>query len=222
MSLMKEAIGGWESHWWYVFHKEVKSRDSTTWFRIWQFKTPAKKQYPQMRLLAEWSIFWGDDRGSLKEGVKNYVTGPMSPLNSPIFSVFTSIVWAIKRVMIRSAPLSWLHFQHLHAQRAEGPCPGTRETRSWLSDQRRGPSRQTPPSEVRPASSCCRRQTCRARGRRTCKSARSGSEASSRATASAGRGRVVCVRRWSPAVGCRRRAPASAAPVSQVNTRQHK
>ncbi len=25
-----------EIYWWYLFHKEVKSRDSTTWFRIWQ------------------------------------------------------------------------------------------------------------------------------------------------------------------------------------------
>jgi hypothetical protein len=29
-----------ESHWWYLFYKEVKSWDSTTWFRIWQFQTP--------------------------------------------------------------------------------------------------------------------------------------------------------------------------------------
>ncbi len=32
-----------ESHWWYLFHKEVKSWDSTTWFRIWLFQTPAYK-----------------------------------------------------------------------------------------------------------------------------------------------------------------------------------
>jgi hypothetical protein len=31
------------------------------------------------------SFFGGDDRGSLKEGVKTYLMAPMSPLNSPIF-----------------------------------------------------------------------------------------------------------------------------------------
>ncbi len=30
-----------ENHWWYLFHKEVKSWDFTTWFRIWQFQTRA-------------------------------------------------------------------------------------------------------------------------------------------------------------------------------------
>ncbi len=33
--------------------REVKSWDSTTWFKIWQFQTPAWKQYPQMHLIAE-------------------------------------------------------------------------------------------------------------------------------------------------------------------------
>ncbi len=35
MSLMQE------SHWRYLFHKEAKSWDSTTWFRICQFQTKA-------------------------------------------------------------------------------------------------------------------------------------------------------------------------------------
>jgi hypothetical protein len=30
-----------EQYGWYLFHKEVKSGDSTTWFRIWQFQTTA-------------------------------------------------------------------------------------------------------------------------------------------------------------------------------------
>ncbi len=48
-----------ESHWWYLFHKEVKSWDSTTWFRILQFQTPAWKRYLQMHLPTERFIFWG-------------------------------------------------------------------------------------------------------------------------------------------------------------------
>ncbi len=31
-----------ENHGWFLFRTEVKSWDSTTWFRIWQFQTPAK------------------------------------------------------------------------------------------------------------------------------------------------------------------------------------
>jgi hypothetical protein len=31
------------SHWWYVFHKEVKSWHSTSRFRICQFHTPVLK-----------------------------------------------------------------------------------------------------------------------------------------------------------------------------------
>jgi hypothetical protein len=27
------------SHWWYLFHQQVKSWDSTIWLRIWQFQT---------------------------------------------------------------------------------------------------------------------------------------------------------------------------------------
>jgi hypothetical protein len=47
-----------ESHLWYPFHKKVKSCDSTTWFRIWQFQTPAWKWYLQMHLLVERLVFF--------------------------------------------------------------------------------------------------------------------------------------------------------------------
>jgi hypothetical protein len=47
-----------------------------------------------MHLLTERFIFWGDDRGFLKGGVKAYLMAPMSSLNSPFFlPVFTSIVY---------------------------------------------------------------------------------------------------------------------------------
>ncbi len=47
-----------ESRWWYLIQKEVKSRDSRTWFRNCQFQTSAWKPYLQMLLLAERFVFW--------------------------------------------------------------------------------------------------------------------------------------------------------------------
>jgi hypothetical protein len=47
------------SHSWYLSDGEVNSWDSTTWFRIWQFQTPALKWYLQMHLVAENFISWG-------------------------------------------------------------------------------------------------------------------------------------------------------------------
>ncbi len=76
-----------ESHWRNLFHKEVKSWDSTTWFKIWQFQTPAWKRYLQMHLLAERFAFWGDDRGFLKVGIKTYPIAQMSPFTLPTFFV---------------------------------------------------------------------------------------------------------------------------------------
>ncbi len=50
-----------------------------------------------MHLVAERFVFWGDDWGFLKEGVKTYLVTPMSLLNSPVlFSVFTSTVYGLK------------------------------------------------------------------------------------------------------------------------------
>ncbi len=79
-----------------VIHRDRKSWDSTTWFRIWQFQTSAWTRYLQMHLLAEqffllggsWSGFY--DRGS--HDLPNIA--PMSPLNSPIsIFVFTNIMY---------------------------------------------------------------------------------------------------------------------------------
>jgi hypothetical protein len=60
-----------ESHWWYLFHKEVKSRDFTTWFRFCDFK-------PQLESSIFKSIFWlngsilgGDDHGFLKREARH-------------------------------------------------------------------------------------------------------------------------------------------------------
>ncbi len=45
-----------ESHWWYLIDKDVKIWDSTTWFKIWKFQTPAKKRDLQIHLLTEWLV----------------------------------------------------------------------------------------------------------------------------------------------------------------------
>jgi hypothetical protein len=73
-----------ESHWWHLFHKEVKSLDSTTWFRIWRSHTPALKLYLQMHLLAELNslLFGGDNCSFLVEEVKTYLMAPMPSINS--------------------------------------------------------------------------------------------------------------------------------------------
>ncbi len=48
----------WENHWWYLFHKKVKSWDSTTWFKIWQFQTTAWERYLQVHLQDEKFVFF--------------------------------------------------------------------------------------------------------------------------------------------------------------------
>jgi hypothetical protein len=75
-----------ESHWWNLFHKEVKSWESTTWHSNLTISNPGLKRYPQMHLLAERLVFVCNDRGFLKEGVKTCVMAPISPLNSPNFN----------------------------------------------------------------------------------------------------------------------------------------
>ncbi len=46
------------TNWCRLFHKDVKSWDSSTWFRIWNYQTPAEKKYLHMHLLAERFVFW--------------------------------------------------------------------------------------------------------------------------------------------------------------------
>jgi hypothetical protein len=64
-------------------HKEVKSWDSTSWSRVWQYQTLAwKRDYLRMHLLAEWLTLWGHVWGFLKDGVMTYLMAPISPRNS--------------------------------------------------------------------------------------------------------------------------------------------
>ncbi len=75
MSLMSETP------WWYLLHWEMKSWDSTTWLKIWQFQTPAWK-----RLLASpgWTVCCLEVmiRFLWKKGIKNYQMAPMLPLST--------------------------------------------------------------------------------------------------------------------------------------------
>ncbi len=73
-----------ESHWWYLLHKEVKSWDSTIWFRIWQNQTPGLKavssKFKCIYTGGTVSFLGGDDQGFLWEGVMTYLMAPLSPL----------------------------------------------------------------------------------------------------------------------------------------------
>jgi hypothetical protein len=71
---------------WNQSNKEVKSQDSTTWFRVWQFQTRVK--IGTFKCIS-WlnGLFSGEvDRYFLKERVKTCQMVPMSPFNSPAFS----------------------------------------------------------------------------------------------------------------------------------------
>jgi hypothetical protein len=73
---------------WYLFHKEMKSWDYTTWFRIWH-----------LHLLAEWFAFWiwlsgvsGRVSEMFSEGVKTYLMARMLLLNF-FFCVHIYSLW---------------------------------------------------------------------------------------------------------------------------------
>ncbi len=83
-----------ESHWLYLFHKEVKSWDSTTWFRIWRFQTPGLKAVSS-NLSPGWTVcflglmigvFWKRESIPIKRH-------HCLLYNRQLFSVFTSVVY---------------------------------------------------------------------------------------------------------------------------------
>jgi hypothetical protein len=78
-----------ESQWWYLFHKEVKSCDSTTLVLDLTISKPGLKAVSSNASLG-WRVrFFGrDDPGFLKEEVRTYPMAPMSPINSPTFFCF--------------------------------------------------------------------------------------------------------------------------------------
>ncbi len=83
-----------ESRWWYLLHKEVKSWYSTTWFRIWQFQTPAQKRYLQMHLLAEPFVSGRWLSGFPERGNQGLSIGTnFGSQLAKLSSVFTSIVY---------------------------------------------------------------------------------------------------------------------------------
>jgi hypothetical protein len=83
-----------ESHWWYLFYKDVKSSTtSTTWVRIWQTQTRAWEGYPQMHLLDELFFFWGCWSGFSERRSQNLSNGTNVASKLATLSVFTSIVY---------------------------------------------------------------------------------------------------------------------------------
>ncbi len=85
------------SHWCYLFHKEVKSWDSTTWFRIWQFQTPAWKRYLQKHPLAERFVFAGWWSGFSERGSQDLSNGTNVASQLANFSsVCTSVVYGYR------------------------------------------------------------------------------------------------------------------------------
>ncbi len=97
-----------ESRWWHLFHKEVKSWDSTTWFRIWQFQTPTEKRCFQLHLLAEQFVSWRWWSG-FSERVKTYLMAPMSPLDSPTF--FCLHIYSLW-LDLRAVSIAWSLVEH--------------------------------------------------------------------------------------------------------------
>jgi hypothetical protein len=83
-----------ERHWWYLFQEEVKSWDSTTWFRMCQFQTLAKKRHLQRHLLTELSAFLGVMIGVFWKRESRPIEWHHCPLlyHANFFSFFTSIV----------------------------------------------------------------------------------------------------------------------------------
>jgi hypothetical protein len=80
------------SDWWLLFHKEVKSRDSTTWFRICPFQTLAWKRYLQMHLLAERFVLLGVNIGVFWGNQDLCCDSNVASLLDSYSSDFTSIV----------------------------------------------------------------------------------------------------------------------------------
>ncbi len=73
----------WEGHLLYLFYKEVKSWDSTTWFTIRNFKPRLKSSIFKCRCWLKSTFSEGDDQVLLKERVEAYLMAPMLPPNSP-------------------------------------------------------------------------------------------------------------------------------------------
>ncbi len=94
-----------ESHWWYLCHESVKVWDSTIWFTIWQFRTPAQKHYLQIHLLAERFVLGGGElSGFSKRGTQGLSNGTnlASQQTFFFFFVFASIVYGLSVRLIGS------------------------------------------------------------------------------------------------------------------------
>ncbi len=81
------------SHWWYLFHTNVKTWDSRSWLEIG--KSQPRSRMGKLNACPGWTVpFLGVKIGVfLKEGIKTHLMAPMSPLNLPTFSIVASIVY---------------------------------------------------------------------------------------------------------------------------------
>jgi hypothetical protein len=122
-----------ESRWWCLLYKEWKSYDSTTWFRIWQFQTPAWKRYLQMHLLAERLAFKGWWSGFSERVIQNlFLDTNVASDHANIFSVFSSIVYdACTCSSSRAVNKDYISLLAsriaLHRIYVPGPCAAARE-----------------------------------------------------------------------------------------------
>ncbi len=81
------------SHWWHLFHKNVKTWDSISWFKI--VKSQPRCKVGNFECMSWRNSFFSGvgHRGFLKEGVNTYLMAPISSLISPtFFKIVTSIL----------------------------------------------------------------------------------------------------------------------------------
>ncbi len=124
-----------ESYWWYLFHKEGKSWDSTTCFSIWQFQTTAWKRYLQMHLLAERfgflvnmiGVFWKRIHDLSKDVTVELITRELFfclHIHRSMHGTI-SMMWKIFSIINSPARLSWWTRRN--------QLPGKPEQLSWLT-----------------------------------------------------------------------------------------
>ncbi len=93
-----------ESHWWYLFHQEVKSWDSTTWFTILHYQTTTWKLVSSnvSPAMAEQFVFLGWWLEFFGRGVKLFLMEPMSLLNSQFIFLSSHLQSMEKRGRIQN------------------------------------------------------------------------------------------------------------------------
>ncbi len=128
-----------KSHWWYLFHKEVKSRDSKCSFRIWQLQTPAKERYLHTHLLDNGSFVGCHDLDFLEDGIKTFFNGTnvVSYLLN-FFPVLTSIVFdqmRNRKPWNSTARCSIVHYNRQHSFKFASRRHSPEDKQYWRSSK---------------------------------------------------------------------------------------